>query len=119
MTPQNIIIIILGIIIIIISTAFGITTAIKNNEIEKKDETIKTLTAQLGQAESSLRLQNALVEQYKIDIEKAKEQYNNDLANLNKSYQDKLNSIKSQDNRTCEETLLIIQNNQLEFLNAK
>lgn len=105
---------ILCLAVLIISIAFGITNSVKNKEIERLSQLNEELTIRVGSAESHMELQNSMIEQYKVDIEKAKTDYKQELEKLNNkySYLDNISSV----NKTCEEILGIIDRQQKNFL---
>ena len=74
----------------------------------------QTLNMQIAQAESSIKLQNAKIEEMALNIEQAENSYNENMAELQDKYK-KLDNLSSQD-KTCPEILDIINNNQKEFL---
>lgn len=105
---------IIYLILITVIIALSITIAVKSNEIKVLEAEKQALTMQIAQAESSIKLQNAKIEEMAINQEIAESTYNENMAKL----QDKYNSMDnlSANNKTCEEIISIINSNQKEFM---
>lgn len=105
---------IIYLILIALIIALSITIAVKSNEIKVLESEKQALTMQIAQAESSIKLQNAKIEEMAINQEIAESTYSENMAKLQDKYK-KLDNISSQ-NKTCSEILEIINNNQKEFM---
>lgn len=105
---------IIYLILIALIIALSITIAVKSNEIKVLKAEKQVLTMQIAQAESSIKLQNAKIEEMAINQEIAESTYSENMAKLQDKYK-KLDNISSQ-NKTCSEILEIINNNQKEFM---
>lgn len=102
-------------ILIAVIIALSITIAVKNNQIDVLHAEKQALNMQIVQAESSIKLQNAKIEEYKLDIEKADIEYKKGLKSLQEAYSAKDTDIK---NKTCEEILNAIKQEQEIFLSG-
>lgn len=105
---------IIYLILIALIIALSITIAVKSNQIKVLESEKQALTMQIAQAESSIKLQNAKIEEMAINQEIAESTYSENMAKLQDKYK-KLDNISSQ-NKTCSEILEIINNNQKEFM---
>lgn len=105
---------IIYLILIIVIIALSVTIAVKNNQIDVLHAEKQALNMQIAQAESSIKLQNAKIEEMAINQEIAESTYNENMAKLQDKYK-KLDNISSQ-NKTCSEILEIINSNQKEFM---
>ena len=94
--------------------ALSITIAVKNNQIKVLESEKQALNMQIAQAESSIKLQNAKIEEMAINQETAENVYNENMAKLQDKYKN-LDNLSSQD-KSCNEILEIINKNQKEFL---
>ena len=94
--------------------ALSITIAVKNNQIDVLHAEKHALNMQIVQAESSIKLQNAKIEEMAINQETAESIYNENMKELQDKYE-QLDNLSSQ-NKTCPEILEIINQNQKEFL---
>ena len=101
-------------ILITVIIALSITIAVKNNQIDVLHAEKQALNMQIAQAESSIKLQNAKIEEMAINQETAENTYNENMKALQDKYK-KLDNISSQ-NKTCNKILDIINQNQKEFL---
>lgn len=101
-------------ILITVIIALSITIAVKNNQIDVLHAEKQALNMQIAQAESSIKLQNAKIEEMAINQELAESMYNENMKALQDKYKN-LDNISSQ-NKTCNEILDIINQNQKEFL---
>ena len=101
-------------ILITVIIALSITIAVKNNQIDVLQAEKELLQVQIAQAESSIKLQNAKIEEMAINQEQAENTYNENMKALQDKYKN-LDNISSQD-KTCPEILDIINQNQKEFL---
>lgn len=105
---------IIYLILITVIIALSITIAVKSNEIKVLEAEKQALIIQIAQAESSIKLQNAKIEEMAINQEAAESMYNENMKALQDKYK-KLDNISSQ-NKTCSEILEIINSNQKEFM---
>ena len=105
---------IIYLILIALIIALSITVAVKSNEIKVLEAEKQALIIQIAQAESSIKLQNAKIEEMAINQEAAESMYNENMKALQDKYK-KLDNISSQ-NKTCSEILEIINSNQKEFM---
>lgn len=105
---------IIYLVLIAVIIALSITIAVKNNQIKVLEAEKQTLNMQIAQAESSIKLQNAKIEEMAINQKQAENSYNENMAELQDKYK-RLDNLSSQD-KTCPEILDIINNNQKEFL---
>lgn len=105
---------IIYLILITVIIALSITIAVKNNQIDVLQAEKELLQVQIAQAESSIKLQNAKIEEMAINQEQAENTYNENMKALQDKYKN-LDNISSQD-KTCPEILDIINQNQKEFL---
>lgn len=110
MNITNIIYLILMALII----ALSITIAVKSNQIKVLEAEKQALNMQIAQAESSIKMQNAKIEEMAINQEQAENTYNENMKALQDKYE-QLDNLSSQD-KTCPEILDIINQNQKEFL---
>lgn len=101
-------------ILITVIIALSITIAVKSNQIKVLEAEKQALIMQIAQAESSIKLQNAKIEEMAIIQEQAESTYNENMKALQDKYK-KLDNISSQ-NKTCSEILEIINSNQKEFM---
>lgn len=101
-------------ILITVIIALFITIAVKSNQIKVLESEKQALNMQIAQAESSIKLQNAKIEEMAINLELAENTYNENMKELQDKYKN-LDNLSSQD-KTCPEILDIINNNQKEFL---
>lgn len=105
---------IIYLILITVIIALSVTIAVKSNQIKVLEAEKQALIMQIAQAESSIKLQNAKIEEMAINQEIAESTYNESMAKLQDKYK-KLDNISSQ-NKTCSEILEIINSNQKEFM---
>ena len=105
---------IIYLILITVIIALFITIAVKSNKIKVLEAEKQALNMQIAQAESSIKLQNAKIEEMAINQELAENVYNENMAKLQDKYKN-LDNLSSQD-KTCNEILEIINKNQKEFL---
>ena len=101
-------------ILITVIIALSITIAVKNNQIDVLQAEKELLQVQIVSAESSIKLQNAKIEEMAINQEQAENSYNENMKALQDKYE-QLDNLSSQD-KTCPEILDIINQNQKEFL---
>lgn len=101
-------------ILITVIIALSVTIAVKNNQIDVLHAEKQTLNMQIVQAESSIKLQNAKIEEMAINQEQAENNYNENMRELQDKYK-KLDNLSSQD-KSCNEILKNINKNQKEFL---
>lgn len=101
-------------ILITVIIALSITIAVKNNQIDVLQAEKELLQVQIAQAESSIKMQNAKIEEMAINQETAENTYNENMKALQDKYE-QLDNLSSQD-KTCPEILEIINQNQKEFL---
>lgn len=101
-------------ILITVIIALFITIAVKSNQIDVLHAEKQALNMQIAQAESSIKLQNAKIEEMAINQETAESMYNENMKELQDKYKN-LDNLSSQD-KTCNEILDIINQNQKEFL---
>lgn len=101
-------------ILITVIIALFITIAVKSNQIKVLEAEKQALIMQIAQAESSIKLQNAKIEEMAINQELAENTYNENMKELQDKYE-QLDNLSSQD-KTCPEILEIINKNQKEFL---
>lgn len=101
-------------ILITVIIALFITIAVKSNQIKVLEAEKQALNMQIAQAESSIKLQNAKIEEMAINLEQAENVYNENMRKLQDKYKN-LDNLSSQD-KTCDEILDIINQNQKEFL---
>lgn len=101
-------------ILITVIIALFITIAVKSNQIKVLESEKQALNMQIAQAESSIKLQNAKIEEMAINLELAENVYNENMKELQDKYKN-LDNLSSQD-KTCDEILEIINKNQKEFL---
>lgn len=101
-------------ILITVIIALSITIAVKSNQIDVLHAEKQALNMQIAQAESSIKLQNAKIEEMAINQELAENSYNENMRELQDKYK-KLDNLSSQD-KSCNEILEIINKNQKEFL---
>lgn len=94
--------------------ALSITIAVKSNQIKVLEAEKQALIMQIAQAESSIKLQNAKIEEMAINQELAENSYNENMRKLQDKYE-QLDNLSSQD-KSCNEILEIINKNQKEFL---
>ncbi|MCI6475323.1 MAG: hypothetical protein MSA07_06460 [Mucispirillum sp.] len=105
---------IIYLILIALIIALSITIAVKSNQIKVLEAEKQALNMQIAQAESSIKLQNAKIEEMAINQETAESMYNENMKALQDKYKN-LDNLSSQD-KTCNEILDIINQNQKEFL---
>lgn len=105
---------IIYLILITVIIALFVTIAVKNNQIDVLHAEKQALNMQIAQAESSIKLQNAKIEEMAINQEQAESIYNENMRILQDKYKS-LDNLSSQD-KTCPEILDIINQNQKEFL---
>lgn len=105
---------IIYLILITVIIALSVTIAVKSNQIKVLEAEKQALIMQIAQAESSIKLQNAKIEEMAINQETAESMYNENMKVLQDKYK-KLDNISSQ-NKTCSEILEIINSNQKEFM---
>ena len=105
---------IIYLILITVIIALSITIAVKSNEIKVLEAEKQALNMQIAQAESSIKMQNAKIEEMAINQEQAENSYNENMKALQDKYE-QLDNLSSQD-KTCPEILDIINQNQKEFL---
>lgn len=105
---------IIYLILMALIIALSITIAVKSNQIKVLEAEKQALIMQIAQAESSIKLQNAKIEEMAINQEAAESMYNENMKEL----QDKYSSMDnlSANNKTCEEIISIINSNQIEFI---
>lgn len=101
-------------ILITVIIALSITITVKNNQIKVLEAEKQALIMQIAQAESSIKLQNAKIEEMAINQEAAESMYNENMKALQDKYE-QLDNLSSQD-KSCDEILDIINQNQKEFL---
>ena len=101
-------------ILITVIIALSITIAVKNNQIDVLHAEKELLQVQIVSAESSIKMQNAKIEEMAINQEMAESMYNENMKALQDKYKN-LDNLSSQD-KTCNEILDIINQNQKEFL---
>lgn len=101
-------------ILITVIIALSITIAVKNNQIDVLHAEKELLQVQIVSAESSIKMQNAKIEEMAINQELAENTYNENMKALQDKYKN-LDNLSSQD-KTCDEILDIINQNQKEFL---
>lgn len=101
-------------ILITVIIALSVTIAVKNNQIDVLHAEKELLQVQIVSAESSIKMQNAKIEEMAINQEAAESMYNENMKALQDKYKN-LDNISSQD-KTCPEILEIINKNQKEFL---
>lgn len=101
-------------ILITVIIALSITIAVKNNQIDVLHAEKELLQVQIVSAESSIKMQNAKIEEMAINQEMAESMYNENMKKLQDKYKN-LDNLSSQD-KTCPEILEIINQNQKEFL---
>lgn len=101
-------------ILITVIIALSITIAVKNNQIDVLHAEKQALNMQIAQAESSIKLQNAKIEEMAINLELAENTYNENMKALQDKYKN-LDNLSSND-KSCNEILEIINKNQKEFL---
>ena len=101
-------------ILITVIIALFITIAVKSNQIKVLEAEKQALNMQIAQAESSIKLQNAKIEEMAINQEQAENTYNENMKELQDKYE-QLDNLSSQD-KSCNEILEIINKNQKEFL---
>ena len=101
-------------ILITVIIALFITIAVKSNQIDVLHAEKQALNMQIAQAESSIKLQNAKIEEMAINQEMAESMYNENIKALQDKYKN-LDNLSSQD-KSCNEILEIINKNQKEFL---
>ena len=101
-------------ILITVIIALFITIAVKSNQIKVLEAEKQALIMQIAQAESSIKLQNAKIEEMAINQELAENTYNENMKALQDKYE-QLDNLSSQD-KSCNEILEIINKNQKEFL---
>lgn len=105
---------IIYLILITVIIALFVTIAVKNNQIDVLHAEKQALNMQIAQAESSIKLQNAKIEEMAINQELAENTYNASMKALQDKYE-QLDNLSSQD-KTCDEILDIINQNQKEFM---
>ena len=105
---------IIYLILITVIIALSITIAVKGNKIKVLEAEKQALIMQIAQAESSIKLQNAKIEEMAINQEMAESMYNENMAELHEKYSRKENI--SARNKTCDEIINIINSNQKEFM---
>ena len=105
---------IIYLILIALIIALSITIAVKSNQIKVLEAEKQALNMQIAQAESSIKLQNAKIEEMAINQELAENSYNENMRKLQDKYE-QLDNLSSQD-KSCNEILEIINKNQKEFL---
>ena len=105
---------IIYLILIALIIALSITIAVKSNQIKVLETEKQALIMQIAQAESSIKLQNAKIEEMAINQEMAESIYHENMKALQDKYKS-LDNLSSQD-KTCNEILDIINQNQKEFL---
>lgn len=101
-------------ILITVIIALSITIAVKNNQIDVLHAEKELLQVQIVSAESSIKMQNAKIEEMAINQELAENSYNENMRKLQDKYE-QLDNLSSQD-KSCNEILEIINKNQKEFL---
>lgn len=101
-------------ILITVIIALSVTIAVKNNQIDVLHAEKQALNMQITQAESSIKLQNAKIEEMAINQELAENTYNENMKALQDKYE-QLDNLSSND-KSCNEILEIINKNQKEFL---
>lgn len=101
-------------ILITVIIALFITITVKSNQIKVLEAEKQALTMQIAQAESSIKLQNAKIEEMAINQETAESMYNENIKALQDKYKN-LDNLSSQD-KTCDEIINIINSNQKEFM---
>lgn len=94
--------------------ALSITVAVKSNQIKVLEAEKQALVMQIAQAKSSIKLQNAKIEEMAINQETAESTYNENMKELQEKYSRKENI--SARNKTCDEIINIINSNQKEFM---
>lgn len=105
---------IIYLILMALIIALSITIAVKNNQIDVLHAEKELLQVQIVSAESSIKMQNAKIEEMAINQETAESMYNENMKKLQDKYKN-LDNLSSQD-KTCPEILEIINQNQKEFL---
>lgn len=103
-------------ILIAVIIGLAITIAFKNNKIQVLQAEKQTLHMQIAQAESNIKIQNEKIKEMAINIAQAESIYNENMAELQEKYS-KLEALSS-DNKTCDEIINIINQNQMKFLSG-
>lgn len=112
--------VLIGIVIALVLIIAGIVsyhlviTKAKNNLINELQELNIDLTIRIANADAAIETQNNKIEQYKVDMALAEEEYNKKVLDINARY-DKLKQETSA-NKSCDEILAIINNRQKEFM---
>lgn len=104
--------------LILIAVIIGLAVAIgfQNNKIQVLQAEKETLYMQIAQAESNIKIQNEKIKEMTLNLEQAEITYNENMAELQEKYS-KLETLSS-DNKTCDEIINIINQNQMKFLSG-
>lgn len=107
---------IIYLILIIVIIGLAAILAFQNNKIKILQAEKQTLNLQIVSAENSIKLQNEKIKEMALNIEQAENIYNENMKSLQEKY-NKLEAL-SADNKTCDEIINIINQNQMEFLSG-